>query len=91
MAKPPEDNPAKGKRPTNWPAVVLCGFLMLLMYALSTGPVLWLVDREHLNWKTPSGRCIQGFYAPFNWAYDHTPLRKPMDAYIHLWVTPKKK
>jgi hypothetical protein len=40
MAKPPEDTPPKGKWPANWPTVILCGFLVLLMYALSTGPVV---------------------------------------------------
>lgn len=52
-------------------------------YVLSIGPVA--LACEYIQ---PSGRTLDvlgAVYAPLEWAYDHTPLQGPLDAYMASW------
>lgn len=62
-------------------AAVAFGLLSLLalLYVLSVGPaVLFLSGRP---WAEP----LLDIYVPLEWAYEHTPLREPLGAYVDLW------
>lgn len=51
-----------------------------LVYVLSIGPVAAIAERSG---GPPSG--VRQVYAPLKWLYDHTFLRKPLEAYLKLW------
>ena len=54
-----------------------------LLYVLSIGPVLKVVQRSG---NTPAKRnALRQVYAPVIWLHDHTFLEKPIEAYVGLW------
>ena len=81
MADKEESVPSK-----RGPAFV-AGLLLLLplLYLLSTGPVILLMEKTngfggHISWD-----ALRQFYAPLTWLYDHTFMKAPIDLYLHLW------
>src|SRR4051794_41097410 len=52
---------------------------MLVIYVLSVGPFVMLGRSGHLTnrWLEVAGT----FYVPIEWAYEKTPLRKPLGLY----------
>ena len=54
--------------------------LLPCTYTASIGPVVKWLDRPSLTnaWKA--------FYAPLEWAHDHTPLKRPLEVYVGLWI-----
>ena len=56
----------------------------VLLYALSTGPVLYLCLRYSPT--GPTGRFVTAFYWPLTWLYDHGVRIRPLDAYNSWWV-----
>ncbi len=62
----------------------------LLVYALSSGPVLWLVARGHIRPGYPLGgavnRLVLVIYQPLASTYHQTLLHKPIGLYYHLWA-----
>jgi hypothetical protein len=73
-----------------WPVAIL------LLYVLSFGPVmrfgslmLLTVTRNNKSCFYTSPRrdgFLARFYAPLGWAYNETPLHKPLGMYMHLWI-----
>lgn len=63
--------------------VILVVFLLLLLpvlYVLSMGPVVMMVE------KTGVGReQVELVYMPVIWLHDNTPLEKPLEMYGELW------
>lgn len=57
----------------------LYGFVFLLLYVASIGPATKLYTRGAPSW-------ILYPYLPVTWLHEYTPLEKPLDAYIRLWV-----
>jgi hypothetical protein len=55
------------------------GFVLLMLYVASVGPVVKFYGRGVPDW-------VFNAYAPIAWLHDHTPLEKPLDAYIRLWA-----
>lgn len=60
-----------------WPLAVL------ILYLLCVGPFVMLVDRQVVSGKMEA--MLEVIYAPVEWAYDSTPLHKPIGMYLHLW------
>ena len=62
---------------------VLWVFVALMVYVLSSGPVMHL-DRTHRV-----GLSMQSWldyaYAPCGWAYFTTAFHKPLGMYWHIW------
>jgi hypothetical protein len=52
-----------------------------LLYVLSIAPVAkFLVKRNAM-----AGSAFRQIYGPVIWLHDHTPLKKPLEAYVALW------
>lgn len=67
-----------------WRGLFLWAFVVVAIYFLSMGPVL------KVCFESKSARRFEHLfdtvYAPWFWSYDHTPLRKPLGIYMHLWL-----
>ncbi len=50
------------------------------LYALSIGPVAWLV--ETMGWARGP---LRTFYIPLIWLHDHTFLKEPLEWYLGLF------
>jgi hypothetical protein len=84
MDEQPETTiPTEAKRSVNWWSLVLWPFMILVLYVLSSGPVLMLMEKRRI---APDNRFFEVFYTPLDWAYTETPLRKPLGIYLHLWT-----
>jgi hypothetical protein len=59
---------------------VVWGFVVVMAYVLSSGPVLRLVPG------TLSPNVAFRIYYPVAWAYLQTPLHRPIGMYWHLWL-----
>jgi hypothetical protein len=60
--------------------VILVAFAPVL-YLLSFGPVGALAAKG-----PPSAlNTLRAFYSPWMWLYKHTPLKRPLKAYLRLW------
>jgi len=63
-----------------WWGIVLALLLLPVLYVLSIGPALWIVE------STGSGRgAAEVVFMPLTWLHEHTPLRAPLDWYMDLW------
>jgi hypothetical protein len=60
-------------------------FGVALVYILVAAPVLKMTLRM---WTAPAQPPVvmRAFYTPVGWLYGHTPLRKPIGMYNHLWL-----
>ena len=56
-----------------------------LVYILAAAPVLRITLGR---WAAPAQPpvAMRAFYTPVGWLYGHTPLRKPIGMYNHLWL-----
>lgn len=54
-----------------------------LVYALSVGPMAYLLDKFHapMTWRV----YVVAFYQPVIWLHDNTSLKKPIEDYINWW------
>jgi len=77
--------PERDSRGAVW--VWLCWLAgAVILYVLSTGPVLILEDRGVISPGGPASGVIRSFYSPVRWAMGETLLRKPLGMYWHLWA-----
>ncbi|HZQ47066.1 MAG TPA: hypothetical protein VFC07_08645 [Verrucomicrobiae bacterium] len=81
-AKPPTPPETEAKRSINWGAIIGWPIVILILYVVSIGPVMMLQDSGRMRL---SYSFLKTFYAPLVWAYDKTPLHKPLGMYLHLW------
>ncbi len=87
MEKPVETSkPNDEKHSINWGALILWPVVILILYILSTGPVAMMEEKGRIS---RSNEFMRVFYMPWTWAYNGTPLHKPLGLYIHLWL-PKR-
>lgn len=58
-------------------------FVLPLVYALSVGPMAYLMDKFHapMTWRP----YVVAFYQPLIWLRDNTSLKAPLDAYVRWW------
>src|SRR5262245_57269326 len=70
-----------------WRGLLLWPFVILLIYLLSLGPVWKFLKRASVpNASSVVGTVLKGIYWPWGWVYLHTPLRKPLGLYMHVWA-----
>jgi hypothetical protein len=74
---------AEAKRSGGFAHYLGWAFMMVVLYVLSFGPVfLMMVNRK----VTPAwGGALYVVCVPWTWAYEKTPLHKPIGMYMHLW------
>jgi hypothetical protein len=64
-----------------WRRIAPVLLLLAVVYVLSVGPAEVAVARAG------KGReAARTFYAPLIWLRDNTPLKRPLDWYVGLWV-----
>jgi hypothetical protein len=95
MEKTAETITPKERHSIPWTGFIVWPLVILLLYALSFGPVmrfgsmmLLLTTRNNQSYIHTSpqrDRFLGKFYAPLGWAYNETPLHKPLGMYMHLW------
>jgi hypothetical protein len=79
------ESPTARERGSGVMAATIVALALPLLYALSIGPTVWLIDRGIIG---ASGKTVaKAVYAPLIWAHDHTFLEKPIERYIGLWIT----
>jgi hypothetical protein len=61
--------------------------LALVLYVLSSGPVLMVVHKRIIRLNSPTYRFLASFYQPLNWVANVTPLDKPLQMYWELWTS----
>jgi len=74
-AQPETMTASEEKNSFNWRVFILWPFLVLLLYVLSVGPVMMMVRKGRIS---PKSGFVNRFYQPLNWAYQKTPLHKPL-------------
>jgi hypothetical protein len=52
-----------------------------VLYVLSIGPAAMFVEKTGVGVE-----AVAVVYAPVVWLYQNTPLKKPLEAYMDLWV-----
>lgn len=82
-AQPETTTPGEEKHSLNWRAFFLWPSLILLLYVLSFGPFMLLYSYNEVS---PYNKIMWNFYRPVTWAYDETPLHKPLGMYLHIWM-----
>jgi hypothetical protein len=75
--------PNEEKHSIPWTGIIAWPFVILILYALSIGPVMMMVDKKSIPPRTD--QILEKFYAPLDWAYSETLLHKPIGIYLHLW------
>ena len=57
-----------------------------IAYVLSIGPVVYAIEKSGNPQSPKLEAALIFFYTPLGLLAQHTPLRKPLFAYIQLWV-----
>ena len=84
MEAPPEPTPPVGtKRSSGWWVFIVWPLVILVLYALSFGPVVMMVQKGIIR---RHYQRVYVLYEPVMWAYEETPLQKPLGMYFHLWA-----
>ena len=80
LTEPGDNAPeTEAKKSRGLGSYVVCWFLVVMLYVLSSGPVQLLIQKRLLP------RDVFWIYQPVGWLYEHTPLHKPLGMYLHLW------
>ena len=75
--------PIEEKHSFNWRVFILWPVMILLLYVLSSGPVLLMREKGSVQ---ANNKLVSNFYCPLDWAHDYTSLHRPLGMYFHLWV-----
>jgi hypothetical protein len=59
---------------------------ILVLYILSTGPLVLLKDRMIIRDGSALDQVLEFVYWPVEWACDNTRLEKPLGHYWHFWA-----
>jgi len=74
-------------KPSHLFSALLCA--LILAYLLSIGPARMLLSRNHRDTTPP--QWVVDFYAPLEYAYDHSqPIANAFDWYSDLWLPSEK-
>jgi hypothetical protein len=85
MSGETHDGQERSSRGAFW--VWLCWLgAALFLYFLSTGPVAMMTGKKPAGRGSPVWSVVAVVYRPVRWAYEDTPLRKPLGVYWHLWA-----
>jgi hypothetical protein len=89
MEKPAETK-EEAKRSGGFGIYLIWVCAALVVYVLSVGPFLMMAQKGISMKRGDVARsCLDTVYAPLGWAYQKTPLHKPLGTYFHLW-SPKR-
>src|ERR1039457_3875629 len=80
-----KEAPARSSWDSLWVSLCWLGVIVML-YLLSTGPSMMMIERGIFTYKSPGGKTADLFYRPAGWAYRSTLLHKPLGMYWHLWA-----
>jgi hypothetical protein len=94
--QPKTTTPKDEKHSINWGSIILWPVVILILYVLSFGPVMrfgsmvmvlraWN-NKSYIHNLAQRNGFLGKFYTPLYWAYNETPLHKPLGMYLHLWV-----
>ena len=66
-----------------WPTYLAVGLVLLMVvYPLSVGPLVWLTDRDYLS----DDSVILYAYIPLGWLMDHwRPFEDAINWYANMW------
>jgi len=81
----PAEPAAEAKRSRGFASYCVWGFVVVMVYVLSWGPVVRLGNYSAIH---PSVLYV---YRPLGWLHDNTPLRQPLRMYLQLWCPWLKK
>ena len=84
MPEQEESNEPQGSR-SRLGLVAALAVGLPLLYLLSTGPVLSIMDKTNGFGGKVSWSTVLAFYRPVGWLYDHTSMRRPIELYMQLW------
>ena len=70
----------KSTAPAIWSIAALA---MLMLYVLSFGPALYLLNRSCIP--SSAAPAIGGFFAPVEWLRTVPGVRRPLNAYMKWW------
>ena len=77
--------PAREKRPFSIASIFVWAAVLLVAYVLSIGPVVMMLDNGTIQRGGKIFNFVCRVYIPIIWAYDRTPLHRPLGMYLHLW------
>jgi hypothetical protein len=80
--RPETTTPAEEKESANWWVFVLWPVVVLLLYVLSAGPVVMLLEQKRISLNNP----LLAVYEPLDWVDRNTMLGRPFRMYLHLWA-----
>jgi hypothetical protein len=80
-----EDTPSISSKTSGYGWLWWVG-LALVLYILSTGPFLMMVDKNIIRPGSAAEQVMVIVYAPVEWVSQDTPLEKPLGIYWHLWA-----
>jgi hypothetical protein len=75
--------PGGRSRVISWVGILVFG--LPLLYFLSTGPVVLLLEKTNGFGSHVPSDFVLAFYAPIVWLYENTFLRTPIELYLNLW------
>ena len=79
-----QDEPERSSRGAVWEWLCWSAVIVVL-YVLSTGPITMMYGKKLIHPSSPVDGVLSMFGRPVAWAYEKTPLRKPLGMYWHLW------
>ena len=79
----PAETREEAKHSRGFGMYALWAGVVLVLYVLSVGPVA----KFEIGARSPSLNIVLGYlYLPLFWAYENTPLHKPLGMYFRLWA-----
>jgi hypothetical protein len=82
VVQPTTENNEKKSR--GFGIYVLWAFVAVTVYFLSAGPMS-LLDKAGIFNSPKAQRVLEVIYAPVEYLYEETLLRRPIGMYLHLW------
>ena len=73
---------AEEKDSHSWTGWIVWPVGILVLYVLSVGPAVMMEEKGMIS--KDNGFLLK-LYSPLGWAYENTPLHKPLGMYLHLW------
>lgn len=64
--------------------------LVPVIYVLSIGPVAWGLVHWPGGVPVPMQEGVALVYKPLDWLHDSTPMKKPLEKYVELWIGTKR-
>lgn len=77
----------ENERNSHWKTAAICVPLLLVLYALSIGPAVWITANVPLQYSTTAIKTIEYVYAPLGWLIEQSETINDLYfQYVSLWV-----